>query len=159
MVPSMRIFFDTEFTGLTADAKLISIGLVDETGDEEFYAELAHTYRPADCSDFCRHHVLPLLDGGAAVISLRELRPKLRTWLAERGPGTVLVCDSPRDVLQIRELLLESLPSNVTLEVVGRWDNLKRRFFNRGRRLHRKLGLRVHHALDDARVNRVVLAR
>ena len=28
----MRIFFDTEFTGLTIDPRLISIGLVDEVG-------------------------------------------------------------------------------------------------------------------------------
>lgn len=29
----IRIFFDTEFTGLTIDPKLISIGLVDESGE------------------------------------------------------------------------------------------------------------------------------
>lgn len=154
----MRIFFDTEFTGLTDDAKLISIGLVEESGEHEFYAELSDTYGPTDCSEFCRQHVLPLLEGGSTRVTTRELRPKLRGWLADRGPGTVLVCDSPRDVLQIRRLLLEALPANVTLEVLGWWGNLKRRFFNRGRRLHRKLGLRVHHALDDARVNRLVLA-
>lgn len=49
----MRIFFDTEFTGLTADAKLISIGLVDEAGTHEFYAELADTYAVSECSAFC----------------------------------------------------------------------------------------------------------
>lgn len=130
----MRIFFDTEFTGLTRGAKLISIGLVDETGEHEFYAELADTYTPAECSD-------------------------VREWLLARGPETVLVCDSPRDVAQIRGLLLEALPPNTTLQVLGWWGNLKRRISNRGRRLHRKLGLRVHHALDDARVNRLVLTR
>ena len=32
----MKIFFDTEFTGLHKNTTLISIGLVSETGDE-FY--------------------------------------------------------------------------------------------------------------------------
>ena len=57
----MRIFFDTEFTGLTADAKLISIGLIDESGENEFYSELADTYDILDCSVFCRREVLPNL--------------------------------------------------------------------------------------------------
>lgn len=35
----MKIFLDTEFTGLHKETSLISIGLVDENG-EEFYAEL-----------------------------------------------------------------------------------------------------------------------
>lgn len=111
----MRIFFDTEFTGLTDDARLISIGLVDEAGEHEFYAELADTFRPAECSEYCQQHVLPLLEGGPARLRIRELRPKLRAWLVDRGPGTILVCDSPRDVIQMRSLLLEALPSNVTL--------------------------------------------
>ena len=35
----MKIFFDTEFTGLYKDTELISIGLVDENG-REFYGEI-----------------------------------------------------------------------------------------------------------------------
>ena len=35
----MKIFFDTEFTGLHKDTTLISIGLIDENG-RTFYAEL-----------------------------------------------------------------------------------------------------------------------
>lgn len=155
----MRIFFDTEFTGLTTDAKLISIGLVDESGQHEFYAELSDTYTAADCSDFCRQEVLPLLQGWSVQLTLAELRQQLRDWLCARGDNSVLVCDSPRDVVQLRRLLLERLPPNVSLELAGWWGNLKRRFLNRGRRVHRKLGLRVHHALDDARVNRIVLGR
>lgn len=34
---AIKIFLDTEFTGLTQNTSLISIGLVAETG-EEFYA-------------------------------------------------------------------------------------------------------------------------
>lgn len=154
----MRVFFDTEFTGLTDDASLISIGMVDEAG-EEFYAELSDTYSPRECSEFCRREVLPHLEGGAARMLLVDVRHSLWNWLASRGAGAVLVCDSPRDVRQIRRLFAKGLPPNVSIEVLGWWPNLRRRFLNRGRRMHIQLGLRVHHALDDARVNRLVLSR
>lgn len=152
-----RLFFDTEFTSLTPDAKLISIGLVDETGSNEFYAELADTYAVADCSEFCRQEVLPLLEHGSAAMTLPELHDRLYAWLFARGPGAVLVCDSPRDVAQLTRLFPRGLPLNCGTEVLGWWGNAKRRLFNRGRRIHRKLGLRVHHALDDAKVNRAIL--
>jgi hypothetical protein len=155
----MRIFFDTEFTGLTADAKLISIGLIDESGLNEFYAELADTYELGDCSDFCHREVIPHLQGGAVRQSLSEVRTMLEAWLRARGLDTVLVCDSPRDVTQLEVLLPGGRPANVSTEVLGWQDNLKRRIFNFGRRIHRKLGFRVHHALDDAKVNRLVLMR
>jgi hypothetical protein len=153
----MRVFFDTEFTSLGEDAALISIGMVDEAGDE-FYAELSDTYALEQCSDFCRREVLPHLEGGAARVSQAKVRQSLGDWLTAKGRGTVLVCDSPRDLRQIRELFPSGLPSNVRCEVLGWWGNLQRRFFNRGRRVHHRLGLRVHHALDDARVNRRVLS-
>ena len=56
----MLIFFDTEFTELGLDPKLISIGLVSLHG-EYFYAELTDTWRLDDCSQFVRDMVLPEL--------------------------------------------------------------------------------------------------
>jgi len=73
----MRIFFDTEFTDLCAKPKLISIGLVDETGERTFYAELTDTYEREDCGDFAIEIVLPLLDGGEACMTLPEVRERL----------------------------------------------------------------------------------
>jgi DNA polymerase III epsilon subunit-like protein len=154
----VRIFFDTEFTSLKQGAALISIGLVDQAGSE-FYAELSDTYKVGDCSDFCRTAVLPQLEGAAAQKTLEEVRVSLAEWLLGRGTDAVLVCDSPRDVAQLQRLFPCGLPPNVTCEVVGWWGNLRRRFLNRGRRLHTRLGLRVHHALDDARINQLVLSR
>ena len=155
----MHIFFDTEFTRLTADAKLISIGLVDEPGLNEFYAELTDTFDLQDCSDFCRSEVIPHLQGGAARQSLSEVQTTLEAWLRSRGLDTVLVCDSARDVAQLAALFPGGLPANVSTEVLGWQGNLKRRVFNFGRRIHRRCGFRVHHALDDAKVNRLVLTR
>ncbi len=155
----MRVFFDTEFTGLSLLAKLVSIGLVTEKGDREFYAELSDTYKVEDCSPFCTQVVLPLLQGGSSRQDLASLRTALWTWLEELGPDVELVCDSPRDVLQVEQLFPRGLPENVSVQVLGWRDNLKRRVLNVGRRLHRRHGFRVHHALDDAKVNRLVLAR
>lgn len=56
-----RLFFDTEFTGLTPDAKLISIGLVDESGRYTFYAELTDTWKPGDVGEFAVREVILLI--------------------------------------------------------------------------------------------------
>lgn len=163
MPPCCKVYVDTEFTGLTLDAPLISIGLVPEPGSPVFYAELTDTYTPEACSAFCREHVLPLLEGGAAQRTRQQVHDELEAWLKDRrrdGWGkVVLISDSPRDMEQLHRLFPESLPVGVSMRVATLWENTRRRWANRGRRLHRRNGLRLHHALDDARVNWMVWSR
>lgn len=52
----MRIFFDTEFTGLHKNTTLISIGLVSANG-KRFYAELTD-YDENQCNDWITENVL-----------------------------------------------------------------------------------------------------
>lgn len=52
----MKIFFDTEFTGLHKDTTLISIGLVDENG-RTFYAEF-FDYNEDKVDDWIRENVI-----------------------------------------------------------------------------------------------------
>lgn len=52
----MKVFFDTEFTGLHEDTTLISIGLVDEN-DRTFYAELTD-YARGQVDDWIKDNVL-----------------------------------------------------------------------------------------------------
>jgi hypothetical protein len=52
----MKIFFDTEFTGLHKNTTLISIGLVDENG-RTFYAELSD-YIESQVNDWIRDNVI-----------------------------------------------------------------------------------------------------
>lgn len=52
----MKIFFDTEFTGLHKDTTLISIGLVSED-NRQFYAELTD-YNEKQCDDWIKQNVL-----------------------------------------------------------------------------------------------------
>lgn len=150
-----RIYFDTEFTCLDPGAALISVGLVSVDGNE-LYVELNDTFVESDCSDFCRTTVLPLLEGGSARKSLAALRLDLYAWLVARGPSVQLVCDSPRDVTQIQALFPGGLPCNCECLVLSRWNRLRRRIVNFRGRLYRKHCLRHHHALDDAKVNRLI---
>lgn len=52
-----KIFFDTEFTGLKQDTKLISIGLISEDG-KTFYAETSYQYEDKDLDDWLRENVI-----------------------------------------------------------------------------------------------------
>ena len=55
----MKIFFDTEFTGLHKNTTLISIGLVDENG-RNFYAEF-NDYDESQCDDWIQDNVIKYL--------------------------------------------------------------------------------------------------
>lgn len=52
----MKIFFDTEFTGLHKNTTLISIGLIDENG-RTFYAEFSD-YDESQCDNWIKDNVI-----------------------------------------------------------------------------------------------------
>jgi len=52
----MKIFFDTEFTGLHKDTTLISIGMIDENG-RTFYAEFSD-YDDSQCDEWIYKNVI-----------------------------------------------------------------------------------------------------
>lgn len=52
----IKIFFDTEFTGLRKDTTLISIGLISED-NRQFYAELID-YDTSQCDKWIKEHVI-----------------------------------------------------------------------------------------------------
>lgn len=151
-----NIYFDTEFEGLFSEAGLISIGLTDKNGNNTFYAELTDTYNKDKCSQFCQTIVLPLLEGDHYEKKLVELKEELWNWLSERGEDAVLVCDSPRDIIQIQFLFPQGLPINCKFRVIGFIEKWYRRILNINSNVHKKYNLRPHHALDDAIVNRII---
>lgn len=55
----MKIFFDTEFTGLHKDTTLISLGCVDENG-RSFYAEFTD-YDNKQVNDWIKENVIPYM--------------------------------------------------------------------------------------------------
>lgn len=151
----IRIFFDTEFTDLIVDPQLISIGLIDETGERTFYAELSDTYLLADMGDFAREAVLPQLEGGAVRLTMAELREQLRAWLEAFGEPVKLATDSLSwDWPWIQEIFedLATWPPNLDgkpliLPQEPEFNLAIERAFTDGRRRH--------HALDDAKANRL----
>ena len=60
----MKIFFDTEFTGLHKNTTLISIGLVTENG-KTFYAEFTD-YDESQCDDWIKENVISHLSNKGA---------------------------------------------------------------------------------------------
>lgn len=86
---------DCEFTQLNKDAKLISLALVSEAGDE-FYIELTDTYRVKACSDFVIENVLPQLNLPRYGVAFLEAKAALIVFL-DAIEGELEVCsDAPQ---------------------------------------------------------------
>ena len=158
----MIICFDTEFSNLCIDPKLISIGLVSADG-REFYAELSSdTYTPAQCSAFTQEAVLPLLEGGDARLTMYELTLRLGNWIEGFERPVQLATDSLSwDWPWIQELFSTpgTWPANLDCKPVSLYQMVDSPFFDRTVEQifqNHEPRLRRHHALDDANVNRLV---
>ncbi|MRD73589.1 hypothetical protein GH865_10045 [Rhodocyclus tenuis] len=155
----MLIFFDTEFTELGIDPKLISIGLISEDGERTFHAELSDTYRLADVGDFARQEVLPQLEGGSALMTMSDLALGLGNWLESFEQPVQLATDSLAwDGPWIQAIFsgawtwpenLDGRPLLLTMNCLNDYD----RFVEAVEEALR--GLRRHHSLDDAKANRL----
>lgn len=90
----MKLFFDTEFTGLRQNTTLISIGIVSEDG-RIFYAEFTD-YDAGQCNDWIRENVLSNLflpriggfniaEGEKYLVSgsRKSVVPHLKIWLEQ----------------------------------------------------------------------------
>jgi len=175
----MLVFIDTEFTELSIAPGIISIGLVSEDGNSVFYAELSDTYQSSECSDFVREVVLPKLQGGEAIMTMRELSLRLVDWLNDFSEPVQLATDSLQwDWQWIEKIFAEA--GAYLVEQTPAWQDIKdsphrlasvarpanvdgrpyvlqqttafilaiEQAFERGL-------LHCHHALDDAKANRI----
>lgn len=160
MTKVIRIFFDTEFTTLSSEAKLISIGLVDQTGERKFYAELSDTWKLEDANTFVQTEVLPLLQGGKNLRSMLQLSEDLSTWIASFGHSVVLATDSLAWDWSWIQVILEGQglwPGNLAKEPLLLNMNYLVEYDRFVEAIERAFatGLRRHHALDDALANQV----
>jgi hypothetical protein len=152
----MLLFFDTEFTDLCIDPRLVSIGLISEDG-REFYAELSDTYRLDDVGTFAREAVLPKLQGGDALQSMSELTVRLGNWIEGFNQPVKLATDSLSwDWPWIQEIF--DTPGTWPENLDGRpeillFDADKGERFNLAVEIAFAEGLRRHHSLDDAKAN------
>jgi diamine N-acetyltransferase len=139
------VFVDSEFTSL-AEPRLISIGAV-ATDATAFYCELSD-WPDEHCSEFVRASVLPLLEGPAVTHPVAA--ESFTRWIVGRAaqqPVTV-ISDSGFDRWALADLLgREDLPGSIEWQRVPvSYEQLDD--------TARALGLRRHHALDDARALR-----
>jgi len=154
----MLIFFDTEFTELGKNPKLISIGMVAENG-REFYAELTDGYEADDCSDFVQDSVLPHLEGGDARMTFRQCATRLVDWLKSFQEPIQFATDSRVwDWPWITELLAKTDYASINLakRPVFLYDMIDTDFLESTADMlfeSHASTLRRHHALDDAKVN------
>lgn len=74
----MKIFFDTEFTGLHQNTTLLSIGIVDENG-REFYGEMVD-YDESQLNDWLRDNVIANFTR-EAIYTKEQLAKDLKKWL------------------------------------------------------------------------------
>lgn len=150
----MIVFFDTEFTDLVVDPQLISIGLISEDG-KEFYAELSDTYRLADVGDFAREAVLPQLEGGVVRLTMAELNMRLEEWVRNFGEPVRLATDSLSWDWPWIQVIFEdqtTWPANLDGKPLILAQETE---FNLAVERAFAGGLRRHHALDDAKANRL----
>ncbi len=114
----MRYFLDTEFNGFGGE--LISIALVPEFGDQEYYAILSLTAEP---NAWVAQHVLPyLLSVPPGLIVEPMPRAAVAREIAHFLSGDtepVIVADWPEDIAQFTYLLCTGPGTRVTTGTLG----------------------------------------
>lgn len=147
----MRLFLDTEFTDLN-NRDLISIGLVSECGQHEFYAE-RNDFIMAWCNDFVRAEVLPHL-GNVETVSREELKSQLYEFISNIGEEVVIACDFVGDFDLLKNALDAELPPNLSSSWFNFSDYKDSYVFYFAASEFHNLGNPRHHALHDAHAHR-----
>ncbi len=148
----MILFLDTEFTGLGQRwPDLISIGLISENGLRSFYAELTAESYMENCDPWVKENVLPHLEGGDCIMQPNELRQRLAVWIGTLGDVRI-ASDSAIDFDFLRSTL-DTWPTNIDPKLLFLADN---NFAEAVEKIQTEdKGLCRHHALDDAKTNRL----
>ena len=149
---AINIFFDTEFTGLSSEPHLLSIGLVADSG-ETLYIEFTNGWSETDCSFWVREHVMPMLGNGER-LTRRDAGARIIAWLESFELPATLLGETTWDTELFSDLMHECgiAPNRFRLEaqVFSGKDQThdfaaaRQRYFD----LHQ---LTPHHALTDAR--------
>jgi len=77
----MRVYFDTEFTGLHKNTTLISIGMVAEDG-QELYLEL-DDYDRSQVDEWLKENVIVHLRGGDCLVGTKVAARRIKEWLSQ----------------------------------------------------------------------------
>ena len=147
----MHVFFDTEFTGLTSDPRLLSIGLAADTG-ATLYLEFTDGWQESACSAWVRQHILPTLGQGER-LTRRAAGQRIFDWLLCLDAPLVVLTDSDYDTVLLTELLQQCGLTHDSFRIeqlafTGKPQALA--FEAAKQRYLASQGLAPHHALSDA---------
>lgn len=147
----MRIFFDTEFTSLGSDPRLLSIGMVADDG-QELYLEITDGWSDAKCSPWVREHVLPVLGKGEQ-LTRREAGRRIGDWLETFTVQPTMLGDTDWDTNLLTQLLEESglTRADFRVELLVFQSKEQAKAFEVAKQQYFQLQKATpHHALTDA---------
>lgn len=147
----MLVFLDTEYTD-SLDCDLISIGLVSEDGQHEFYQERSD-FEHAWCNSFVHAAVLPQLGHAGPALDRAQLAVRLAAWFASLPSDVTVASDSFTDWELLLDAIDDQRPANLTGYMDLRSVATSPEFNHAVCRFHEG-GAPWHHALQDARANR-----
>ena len=132
----MKIFFDTEFTGLTSAPRLLSIGLVAEN-DAALYIEFTDGWLEAQCSPWVRANVLPMLGTGERLTRC-DAGARIVTWLLLFESSPTLLGETTWDTELFAELMRECRldPSRFQLSALSFHDKVQANAFDAAKQLY-----------------------
>lgn len=135
----MKLWLDTEFN--SHGGELISIGLVDEIGNEFYEA----THISSDLHPWVQANVMPVLN--IDPISKNVLRIALEEWLV-KYPKIHVIADWPADVAYFCNLLLSDADPGTRISTPPLTFEVRRDIDSSG-------SLCLHNAIADARALRL----
>ncbi|MYM82639.1 hypothetical protein GTP44_11810 [Duganella sp. FT50W] len=147
----MLIFLDTEYTD-AIDCDLISIGMVSEDGQYEFYEERSD-FRKDWCNSFVHTAVLSQLGSMSSALDRQQLATRLTQWVSKLPGNVTVACDSFTDW----ELMLDAMDGERPANLWGRYDlreHIDSSIFHHAVVKYHELSGQWHHALHDARAHR-----
>jgi len=161
----ITVFYDCEFTDITSDADLLSIGFVAADSENELYIEIGDANR-AQASLFVRHEVLPKFGmHNPQVLKRVGAAARIEEWLddlrgGDRQQQIVVLSDSTWDWQFLLELFIP-MPGeppwarsfNVASRLVQQYLDSGRQTacFNEALDMFHREHRQQHHALVDAR--------
>lgn len=158
---TINLFFDCEFSHIQESAEppvLISVGIVSQDG-RTFYAENANMQEEL-CSEFVIETVLPLLEGGEALMPYSEIAKRMKTWIESFDGEVKMWSDAPGHdwPFVFHMFSIYGWPSNLrrTPAALRFSSSLQNTRFDAAVEdiFRSNPALRRHHALDDAVANR-----
>ena len=173
----MLVFIDTEFTDFI-NIEMISLGMINEQGDQEFYVEINDYDRNKE-SDFVRAGIVPMLDHSKYGRSKQQAALDAAAWIESLNANEVIfVADYSSDFMLLQDLLIDvnidvkkklhgsMLDKALIATLHERGMHLPqamskafRMVTNSLNNAHQLNNWRVHHALDDAKANRWAFVR